>query len=83
MMTAVGAMFECQRRVARAGADGDRRFSRPRHHAGGQSAAGYGADATRTHGRESAAMLLARIGGDRSVTAPLDVGFEIAEGGSI
>jgi LacI family transcriptional regulator, gluconate utilization system Gnt-I transcriptional repressor len=34
-------------------------------------------------GRESAAMLLARIGGDRSANVPLDVGFEIAEGGSI
>jgi LacI family gluconate utilization system Gnt-I transcriptional repressor len=34
-------------------------------------------------GREAAALLLARIAGDHSVSQPLDVGFEIAEGGSI
>lgn len=34
-------------------------------------------------GREAAALLLARIAGDSSVNQPLDVGFEISEGGSI
>jgi LacI family gluconate utilization system Gnt-I transcriptional repressor len=34
-------------------------------------------------GRESAALLLARIAGEHSVTPPLDIGFEILEGGSI
>ena len=34
-------------------------------------------------GREAAAMLLARISGDFSVSAPLDIGFDISEGGSI
>lgn len=34
-------------------------------------------------GREAAAMLLARISGDFSVSGPLDIGFDISEGGSI
>lgn len=34
-------------------------------------------------GREAAALLLARIAGDHNVSQPLDVGFEITEGGSI
>ena len=81
---AVGAMFECQRQGLRV----------PEQMA---IAGFHGHDITQVvnprlatvltprerMGRESAAMLLARIGGDRSVTAPLDVGFEIAEGGSI
>ena len=81
---AVGAMFECQRQGLNVPAQ--------------MAIAGFhGHDITQVvtprlatvltprerMGRESAAMLLARIGGDRSVTEPLDVGFEIAEGGSI
>ncbi|MEQ4582487.1 MAG: substrate-binding domain-containing protein, partial [Pantoea agglomerans] len=34
-------------------------------------------------GREAAALLLARIAGETSTCQPLDVGFEISEGGSI
>ncbi|MDZ7279778.1 gluconate operon transcriptional repressor GntR [Pantoea eucrina] len=81
---AVGAMFECQRQGLRV----------PEQMA---IAGFHGHDITQVvtprlatvltpreaMGREAAALLLARIGGDRSVQAPLDVGFEIDEGGSI
>jgi len=81
---AVGAMFECQRQGLRV----------PQQMA---IAGFHGHDITQVvnprlatvltprerMGRESAAMLLARIGGDRTLTQPLDVGFEISEGDSI
>lgn len=81
---AVGAMFECQRQGLRV----------PEQMA---IAGFHGHDITQVvnprlatvltprerMGRESAAMLLARIGGDRTMTQPLDVGFEISEGDSI
>ncbi|RWR02410.1 transcriptional regulator [[Pantoea] beijingensis] len=81
---AVGAMFECQRQGLRVPDD--------------IAIAGFhGHDITQVvtpklatvltprerMGQEAAAMLLARIGGDKAVIAPLDVGFEISEGGSI
>ncbi len=81
---AIGALFECQRQGLRVPQD--------------MAIAGFhGHDIAQVvnpplatvltprerMGREAAAMLLARIGGDEREFAPLDVGFEILQGGSI
>ncbi|KOC91082.1 gluconate operon transcriptional repressor GntR [Winslowiella iniecta] len=81
---AVGAMFECQRQGLRVPDD--------------LAIAGFhGHDISQVvnpqlatvltpreqMGRKAASMLLARIGGDKTAVTPVNVGFEISEGGSI